>query len=186
MVDLESGLGLGTKIALASTLAKTQHTISEIGSNPLETNEAGETVVKGEGDDFFITNVHQYFIQAVAVFGGATALITMVLLEGQLIDIASLGTMLLAPLVFWQKMQLNKLGGMRKQQNELRHSVNRFTVENNKLQEANTQLEKEVDGSVIPIFRRFYVLVYVFQNFFSHMLFYIFSPYRLHNNNHMS
>ena len=132
--------------AAATTLAKTKHTISQIGSHPTEQNEEGETVVKGEQNDYWITHVHEHGIQAISVVGGVAALITMVLLEGQLIDIASLGTMLLSPLVFWQKMQLNELGGMRKQQNELRHSVNRFTVENNKLEEANTQLEAQNEG----------------------------------------
>ena len=144
-------IGIGTTMAAAATVAHTKHTLSQIGSNPTETTADGQVVVKGEENDFLVEGgnvLKAHGIQAVAAGGGVAALITMILLQGQLIDIASLATVILAPLVFWQKMQLNALGGMRAQQNALRHSVNRLTTENGKLSEANTQLEAKVDGYV--------------------------------------
>ena len=109
----------------------------------------GAVVVKGEENDHLVQGgFWSYAVQAVAVAGGLAALVAMVLTTGHLIDLASLGTMILSPLVYWHKFQLNALGGMRAQQNMLRQSVNRFTVENNKLEQANTQLEGQVDEYV--------------------------------------
>lgn len=152
-VQQTRSLGLGTQVAAAAAVAHTQHTLSQIGSVPLEkTNgeaqEGDVVVVKGAANDWWVTGWHAHMIQIVAVAGGLAALVTMVLLEGHLIDLASLGTLLLSPLVVWQKMQLNALGGMRAQQNALRASVNQLTVENGKLEAANTQLETQVDGYV--------------------------------------
>jgi hypothetical protein len=87
-----------------------------------------------------------HFVQATAVIGGMAALVAMILIDQQLLDISAFCTIVLAPLVFWQKIQLKKLGGMRGQQNALRASVNRLTVENGKLAEANNQLEGQVES----------------------------------------
>lgn len=144
-------IGIGTTMAAAATVAHTKHTLSQIGSDPTETTADGQVVVKGEENDFLVEggNVFKaHGIQALAAGGGVAALITMILLQGQLIDIACLATVVLAPLVVYQKMQLNELGGMRAQQNALRHSVNRLTTENGKLSDANTQLEAKVDRYV--------------------------------------
>lgn len=146
-VEKSRSIGIGTQVATAAAVAHTKHTFSQIGGDPTEKTADGEHVIKGEENDFLITGLIQhYFIQSLAIMGGVAALVTMVLLEGHLIDIASLGTIILAPLVFWQKMQLVALGGMRGQVNEMRSEVNRLQVENCKLVEANTELEKQVDG----------------------------------------
>lgn len=137
-------LGLGTQLAAAAAVAKTQQTIASIGADPVETTPDGKVVVKGQESDAIVTSVWSHAIQVVAAAGGLVALVTMVLLEGQLIDIASLATVILSPLVFWQKMKLNALGGMRTQQNILRASCNRLTVENNHLADSNNRLEGEV------------------------------------------
>ena len=111
-VETTRSLGLGTQLAAAATLAHTQHTLAQIGSNPLETNADGQVVVKGEENDGWVTGLHANMIQLVAIAGGLAALVSMVLFQGHLIDISSLATIILAPLVFWQKMELDKLGGM--------------------------------------------------------------------------
>jgi hypothetical protein len=141
-------MGMSTQMAAAATLAQTTHTMSQIGSDPVERDEDGKPMIKGEGNDFFVTHLHAYGVQAVAVVAGLAALVTMVLLEGHLIDWASLGTMLLAPLVFWQKMQLKALGGLRGQVNAMRKMVNTLTVEINGLTGANDALATQVDGYV--------------------------------------
>jgi hypothetical protein len=141
-------MGTGTQMAAAATLAQTSHVIGQIGSDPVERDADGKPMIKGEGNDFFVTHLHAYGVQAVAVIAGVAALVTMVLLEGHLLDLASLGTMLLAPLVFWQKMQLKALGGLRGQVNDMRQMVNRLTVEINGLTGANDALATQVDGYV--------------------------------------
>jgi len=139
-------IGIGTQMAAAAAVANTKHTISQIGSPPIEKTDDGEHVIKGEENDWLITSfIMHHLIQSLSVIGGVAALTAFILMEGRLIDMASFITIILAPLVFWQKMQLNALGNMRGQINEMRSTVNRLKVENSKLEDANTQLESQVD-----------------------------------------
>ena len=106
-------ISVGTQVAAAATLAQTQHTLAQIGSNPLEYDDEGTVVVvKGAQNDHLVTGWNAYLIQGTAVVGGGAALVAMILMASQLIDIASFCTMVLAPLVVWQKMKLETLGGM--------------------------------------------------------------------------
>uniref|UniRef100_A0A7S3LGH9 Uncharacterized protein n=1 Tax=Amphora coffeiformis TaxID=265554 RepID=A0A7S3LGH9_9STRA len=146
-VEKSRSIGIGTQLATAAAVAHTKHTISQIGSPPVEKTEDGEQIIKGEETDWMITSfLMHHLIQSLAVLGGVAALVTFILMEGRLVDMASFITIILAPLVFWQKMQLNALGGMRGQINEMRATVNRLKVENSKLEDANTQLQTQVDG----------------------------------------
>ena len=106
-------ISVGTQVAAAATLAQTQHTLAQIGSNPLEYDDEGAAVVvKGAQNDHLVTGWNAYLIQGTAVVGGGAALVAMILMASQLIDIASFCTIVLAPLVVWQKMKLETLGGM--------------------------------------------------------------------------
>jgi len=137
-------LSIGTQIAVAAATAKTSHTISQIGSHPLETHEDGSVKVKGEGNDGIITGVHAYGIQGLAVVSCVSALLSLVMVMAHLVDFMSLLLLVLSPLVFWQKTKLKELGGMRGQQNALREKVNTLTVENNKLTDSIDTMESQV------------------------------------------
>ena len=138
-------LSLGTQLAVAAATASTSHTLSQIGSHPLEADEeTGNHKVKGEGTDGLITGLHDYGVQGLSVMGFLSALVSMILIVGHLVDFSSLLTMVLSPLVFWQKTQLKALGGMRGQQNALLEKVNTLTMENSKLTESIDTMEQQV------------------------------------------
>ena len=67
---------------------------------------------------------------------------------GTLNDLASLGTIVLAPLAFWQKNQLVVLDGIRKQQTELRATANQLSQENAAL--TSDMSTSDVDGDFVP------------------------------------
>lgn len=144
-------LGLTTQLAVAAATAKTSHTLSQIGSNPLEHDvEIGDAEggrrhkVKGEATDGFVTHLHQYGVQGFCVIAFVSGVVSLVLVVAHLVDFSSLFLMALAPLAFWQKTQLKSLGGMRGQQNELREHVNKLTSENGKLKTSIDQMEEQV------------------------------------------
>ena len=57
----------------------------------------------------------------------------------------SVMTMTMTPFCAYQKRELNELGGMRGQQNQLRQSVNQLQTENNILTTSVDQLELNVN-----------------------------------------
>ncbi|KAL7573365.1 hypothetical protein ACA910_011725 [Epithemia clementina (nom. ined.)] len=138
-------LSLGTQMAVAAATASTAHTFGQIGSHPLEEAEDGRHKVKGESTDGWVTGAHEYGIQALCVIGFVSALTSMILIVGHLSDICSLLTMVICPMVFWQKTQLKSLGGMRGQQNALREKVNTLTAENSKLSSSIDTMERQVE-----------------------------------------
>lgn len=136
-------LSFGTQLAVAAATAHASHTVSQIGSNPLESDEQGHKV-KGEGTDGFITNIHQYGIHGLSVVAFVSGLASMIMVVAHIVDINSLLMLVLSPLVFWQKTKLQALGGMRGQQNLLRQKVNALTVENGKLTNSIDEMEAQV------------------------------------------
>jgi hypothetical protein len=74
----------------------------------------------------------------------ATSITTLVLTDGHLVDAASYTTVGLAPYAAYQKHQLQQLGGMRGQQNQLRSSVNELQEQNNILTLSLDKLDTQV------------------------------------------
>lgn len=68
----------------------------------------------------------------------------MAVTTGTLVDVASVCSFGMLPLVAIQKRRIKSMGGMRGQTNELRHSVNRISEENNVLHSSLSGLELEV------------------------------------------
>ena len=155
-------LSVGTQMAVAAATASTAHTLNQIGSHPMEQDETtGQHKVKGEKTDGFITGIHDYGIQGLSIVGFLAAVISMILIEAHLVDFTSLLTMILCPLIFWQKIQLKSLGGMRGQQNSLRDKVNTLTNENAKLTSSIDVMEQQVEQYVF-IYLYLYVYIYTY------------------------
>ena len=157
-------LSVGTQMAVAAATASTAHTLNQIGSNPMEQDETtGQHKVKGEKTDGFITGIHDYGIQGLSIVGFLAAVISMILIEAHLVDFTSLLTMILCPLIFWQKTQLKSLGGMRGQQNSLREKVNTLTNENAKLTSSIDVMEQQVEQYVfVYLYFSVYIYTYIY------------------------
>jgi hypothetical protein len=124
--------------------------LATIGSNPLTVDgETGDTIVKGQGTDGVVKNVALTPVVAVAGVGLVSGTISFFMISAQLVSIASLTLMLFAPYVAYQKWQLASLGGLRGQQNRLRHSVNRLSTENGTLTRSMNILEAQVQRYVM-------------------------------------
>mmetsp|Transcript_1641 Transcript_1641/g.2354 ORF Transcript_1641/g.2354 Transcript_1641/m.2354 type:complete len:405 (-) Transcript_1641:52-1266(-) len=137
-------ISFGTQLAVAAATAHASHTVSQIGSNPLESDQGGSHKVKGESTDGFVTGFHQYGIQGLSVVAFVSGVCSMFLVVAHVVDFSSLIMMGIAPLVFWQKTKLQQLGGMRGQQNLLRDKVNALTMENGKLTASIDEMEVQV------------------------------------------
>lgn len=118
-----------------------KHKIATIGESPQ--NDDGS--IQGNDDDALIHKVHPGIMDAVALLGIGGCLATMVMTDGHTVDAASLLTMTMTPFSAYQKRELNELGGMRGQQNQLRQSVNQLHTENNILASSVDQLEVNVN-----------------------------------------
>lgn len=118
-----------------------KHKIATIGESPL--NDDGS--IQGSDDDALIHKVHPGIMDSVALLGIGGSLLTMVLTNGLVVDAASVMTMTMTPFCAYQKRELNELGGMRGQQNQLRQSVNQLQTENNILTTSVDQLELNVN-----------------------------------------
>mmetsp|Transcript_24117 Transcript_24117/g.39909 ORF Transcript_24117/g.39909 Transcript_24117/m.39909 type:complete len:269 (-) Transcript_24117:1065-1871(-) len=114
--------------------------VQGIGSSPQ--NEDG--TIKGEDTDAIHDKVKPSIMDIMGIAGMATSITTLVLTTGHLVDAASYTTVGLAPLAAYQKHQLQKLGGMRGQQNQLRSSVNDLQEQNNILTTSLDKLDVQV------------------------------------------
>lgn len=74
----------------------------------------------------------------------AASVTTMVFTEGHVVDAACYSTVALAPYAAYQKHELQKLGDMRGQQNQMRDSVNALQEQNNVLTTSLDKLDTQV------------------------------------------
>jgi len=132
-------MSLTAKLVGGCWLAKRQ--IAAIGDSPV--NDADGTV-QGEDTDQMIHKVQPGILDSVALVGVGGSLVSMMMTQGYLVDVASVMTMGLAPYCVYQKRELKELGGLRGQQNELRQHVNSLQVENNTLAASIDTLEVNV------------------------------------------
>jgi hypothetical protein len=82
-VEGTRSLSMGTQVAAAATMAHAQHTWAQVGSNPLEYDEAGKPIVKGEQNDWVTQGMMAHVVQTTAVLAFASAFIAMILIEQQ-------------------------------------------------------------------------------------------------------
>mmetsp|Transcript_12637 Transcript_12637/g.18573 ORF Transcript_12637/g.18573 Transcript_12637/m.18573 type:complete len:267 (-) Transcript_12637:219-1019(-) len=115
--------------------------VTSVGEPPLD--EDG--FVEGEDTDEFHNKVQPSIMDLLGLGGLAASITTMVLTEGHVVDAASYTTSVLAPYSIYQKHHLQKLGGMRGQQNMLRKHVNRLSSENEILEKNIDALTTQVD-----------------------------------------
>lgn len=138
-------LSVSSQIVLAAASAQTAHTISQIGSHPLEADEDGKHKVKGENTDRWVTGIHEWGVQGLSIVAFVAGFVSMVVTAGHLIDFSAIFMMIVSPVIFIQKKHLKALGDMRGQQNELRHKVNTLSTENVKMKESIDILEQQTE-----------------------------------------
>lgn len=137
-------ISLATQATALGVVAGAKQSLASIGSSPLERQGDGEVVVKGEGTDGLVTRPWIGVVEAVSSLAFVSAIVSMVLVVGHLVDLASVSLLVISPLAFWQRRQLCRLGGLRAQHNKLRANVNRFHEENAQLTTSVDQLSTHV------------------------------------------
>lgn len=97
----------------------------------------------------FLTNIFTFvylFVRCcmLTCLAVASSVTTLVLTTGHIVTLASYATATLAPYAAYQTHKLQKLGGIRGEQNTLRQSTNELTEQNNILSESIDKLEVQV------------------------------------------
>jgi len=111
-----------------------------IGESP----QNSDGTIKGEETDAAVDKVKPTMVGTLALTGVVGSIVTMVFTVGHIVDIASIATIGLGPLVVFQKRKLVSLGGLRGQMNETRHQVNNLSSENDVLEGSVNELETQV------------------------------------------
>lgn len=115
--------------------------VTGVGESPQDE----EGIVEGEETDEFHHKVQPSIMDLVGIGGLASSITTLFFTEGHLVDAACYTTSVLAPYSAYQKHNLQKLGGMRGQQNMLREHVNKLVLENAILEKNVNVLCAQID-----------------------------------------
>jgi len=132
---------MATKLKALNAVGSIRNFVQNIGELPVD--EDGQ--VNGKESDGLHNKIQPGVMDLEAVGGFAACVTTLILTEGHIVDAASYSTAALAPYAAYQKHNLQKLGGMRGQQNTLREHVGKLTDENTTLSSRLDKLEAQVD-----------------------------------------
>jgi len=127
-------------MSMFNCVRKVKGFTDSIGESP----QNPDGTIKGEETDAVVEKVKPTIVDTIALTGVIGSIVTMVFTVGHVVDIASVSTMGVGPLVVFQKRKLAGLGGLRYQMNETRHQVNNLTQENNVLEGNVDNLETQV------------------------------------------
>ena len=134
-------IGLQTQAATAVAAAHAQHTISQIGSPPVD---ASTREIKGASNDGWITRMPWGLVEGTCGAAFFVAGFAFFTLAAQLVDLASFSLLLLAPYALYQRRQLRELGSLRQVHNQMRSDVNELAHENEEMKERTTRLEQQI------------------------------------------
>lgn len=119
-------------------------TLSNYGKPTVRKDANGKDQVEGEDTDEAVLALTLYAVYIVAAVGLLSGVITLYFYTSWVLDFASLCLAVMAPVVAYQKLKLQRLGDLRGQHNMLREKCNVLATENNKLTSTINEMETQM------------------------------------------